>query len=214
MVDDDPAILRLLQLWGQSWDLPVECYDSAEAFLAAEAMNRPGCLLLDVNMKGMSGLELQAQLTAWNVVIPIIIITGSPEVPVAVTAMKLQAIDYIQKPIHKEHLRSLIDHALAQDALRRLRRHDRDVVLDRLNRLSARERQVMDLVVQGLANKQVAARLELSEKTVEIHRGRVMQKTEAGSLAELVRMAITAESNEQAHGPLESPAPHSAPRHH
>jgi two-component system response regulator FixJ len=190
VVDDDPLTVSLLVHWLERAGLRAERYDSAEGFLE-QYQGGPGCLLLDVQMPGMSGLDLQRQLNERGVELPVIILTGTADVPTAVAAMKGGAVDLIEKPVTAEVLVARVKHALSRDAARRDRRAQRDTIEARAAQLSAREREVMDLVVAGLANKQVAVRLRLSEKTVEAHRSRVMRKMQADSVAELVRMAVT-----------------------
>jgi FixJ family two-component response regulator len=190
VVDDDPLTVSLLVHWLERARLRAERYDSAEAFLA-QYDGAPGCLLLDVQMPGMSGLDLQRQLNDRGTELPVIILTGTADVPTAVAAMKGGAVDLIEKPVTAEVLVARVQHALTRDAALRDRRAQRDTISSRADQLSAREREVMDLVVAGLANKQIAVRLRLSEKTVEAHRSRVMRKMQAESVAELVRMAVT-----------------------
>jgi FixJ family two-component response regulator len=190
IVDDDTLTVSLLVHWLERAGLRAEKYDSAEAFLE-HYRGAPGCLVLDVQMPGMSGLELQRKLNERGAELPVIILTGTADVPTAVAAMKGGAVDLIEKPVTAEVLEARVRHALARDAARRDRRAQRDTIEARAAELSAREREVMDLVVAGLANKQIAVRLRLSEKTVEAHRSRVMRKMQADSVAELVRMAVT-----------------------
>jgi len=190
VVDDDPLTVSLLVHWIERAGLRAARYDSAEAFLA-QYDGAPGCLLLDVQMPGMSGLDLQRQMTERGTELPVVILTGTADVPTAVAAMKGGAVDLIEKPVTAEVLVARLKHALARGAALRDRRAQRDSINARAEQLSAREREVMDLVVAGLANKQIAMRLRLSEKTVEAHRSRVMRKMQAESVAELVRMAVT-----------------------
>jgi FixJ family two-component response regulator len=188
VVDDDPALLRLIRkLLGNR---KVETYSSGQEFLAAYSPDRPGCLLLDVKMPGMSGLALQERLAADAITLPILIITGYGDVPIAVQAMRQGAFDFIEKPFSGQVLVERIDAALAEDARRRKTRITREEVRRRRTTLTQRERQVMDLVVQGKPNKLVGSALGLSPKTVEVHRANVMKKMEAQSLADLVRMAL------------------------
>ncbi|MBI4182602.1 MAG: response regulator transcription factor [Proteobacteria bacterium] len=188
VVDDDEAVRRFLRGLIGSVGLEVKTYASAQEFLDAYEAGSPGCLLLDIRMPGMSGLELQAELRRRKIDIPVIILTGHGDVKVAVHAMKAGAVDFIEKPFNNELLLHGIQKAIA-DGLRsggmRIRRQE---ILQRLERLTARERQVLGMVGAGETNKGVARHLGISEKTVEIHRAKVMEKMQARSLAELVKM--------------------------
>lgn len=190
VVDDDPALLRLIRKLLESSGRRVETFASAAEFLAAYDPERSGCLVLDVRMPGMSGLALQERLATDEISLPILIVTGYGDVPVAVQAMRQGAFDFIEKPFSGQLLIDRIEAALAEDARRRRTRMTREEVRRHRATLTPRERQVMDLVVQGKPNKLVGAALQLSPKTVEVHRANVMKKMEAGSLAELVRMSL------------------------
>jgi FixJ family two-component response regulator len=190
VVDDDPALLRLIRKLLESSGRQVETFSSAQEFLTAYRPERTGCLVLDVRMPGMSGLALQEKLGSDALALPILIITGYSEVPVAVQAMRQGAFDFIEKPFSGPVLVERVEAALAEDARRRKSRTMREDVKRRRNLLTPRERQVMDLVVQGKPNKLVGSALGLSPKTVEVHRANVMKKMEAHSLADLVRMAL------------------------
>lgn len=174
---------------GETLGLRVVTYSSAEAFLR-EFQNQPGCLVTDIHLAGMSGLDLQQELLKRNATLPIIIITGQAQVPMAVRAMQNQAVDFLEKPFDVSVLGERIRQAIALDATKRLKATHRADALDRLSRLTPREREVMQCVVEGLSNKQIASRLQLSEKTIEVHRGNVMRKTAADSVAELVRLSM------------------------
>ncbi|MCU7893407.1 MAG: response regulator transcription factor [Candidatus Thiodiazotropha sp. (ex Ustalcina ferruginea)] len=176
----------------ESVSMQVETFESADAFINSYYPGRSGCLLLDVRMPGMSGLELQEYLRANQIAIPVIIITGHGDVPMAVRAMKSGAIDFIEKPFNDELLLESIRHALALDVRQRDMQSQRAEIATRLARLTPREHEVMVMVTNGKANKEIATSLGVSAKTVEAHRARVMEKMEADSLAELVRMAINA----------------------
>ena len=191
IVDDDDAVRRFLTGLIRSIDLKVEAYASAQDFLDAYQPGRPGCLLLDVRMPGMSGLELQRELAARSIALPVIILTGHGNVPVAVQAMKAGAVDFIEKPFNNELLLDRIQRAVAQSLRSGSAREARNEALRRLATLTPRERQVFDLVVAGETNKSIAHRLTISEKTVEIHRASVMRKMRARSLASLVHMAVS-----------------------
>ncbi len=191
IVDDDDAVRRFLTGLIQSIDLKVEAYASAKDFLDAYEPNRPGCLLLDVRMPGMSGLELQRELAERSIDLQVVILTGHGNVPVAVQAMKAGAVDFIEKPFNNELLLDRIQTAVAQSLRSDSEREKHGETLRRLDTLTPRERQVLDLVVTGETNKSIAHRLKISEKTVEIHRAKVMRKMRARSLASLVHMAVS-----------------------
>lgn len=191
IVDDDDAVRRFLTGLIQSIDLKVEAYASAKDFLDAYEPGRPGCLLLDVRMPGMSGLELQRELSERSIALQVVILTGHGNVPVAVQAMKAGAVDFIEKPFNNELLLDRIQRAVAQSLRSDSEREKHDETLRRLDTLTPRERQVFDLVVNGETNKSIAHRLTISEKTVEIHRANVMRKMRARSLASLVHMAVS-----------------------
>lgn len=197
VVDDDPALLRLIRKLLETSGRKVETFSSASEFLEGYRPERPGCLVLDVRMPGMSGLALQERLAADEIPLPILIITGYGDVPVAVQAMRQGAFDFIEKPFSGQILIDRIEAALAEDSRRRKTRTTREEVKGRAATLTPRERQVMDLVVQGKPNKLVGSALGLSPKTVEVHRANVMKKMEAGSLAELVRMALRLQDPER-----------------
>ena len=193
IVDDDDAVRRFLTGLIQSIDLKVEAYASAKDFLDAYRPGRPGCLLLDVRMPGMSGLELQRELAERSIELQVVILTGHGNVPVAVQAMKAGAVDFIEKPFNNELLLDRIQRAVAESLRSGSEREAHDETLRRLGTLTPRERQVFDLVVAGETNKSIAYRLAISEKTVEIHRANVMRKMRARSLASLVHMAVSLE---------------------
>jgi FixJ family two-component response regulator len=190
VVDDDPALLRLIRKLLESSGCRVETFGSGAEFLAAYTPERTGCLVLDVRMPGMSGLALQERLATDAIALPILIVTGYGEVPVAVQAMRQGAFDFIEKPFSGQVLVERITAALTEDARRRKSRVSREEVRRRRASLTPREHQVMDLVVMGKPNKLVGSALGLSPKTVEVHRANVMKKMEAQSLADLVRMSL------------------------
>lgn len=190
IVDDDEAMRSSLRWLIESVGMKVETYDSADRFLASYYPGRAGCLLLDVRMPGMSGLELQAYLTREQIKIPVIVITGHGDVAMAVRAMKAGAVDFIEKPFNDEVLLNSLRTALAFDERQRQLQTRRAQIATRLAELTPREHEVMDMVTDGLSNKDIAAALGVSAKTVEAHRARVMDKMGAESLAELVRMAL------------------------
>lgn len=198
IVDDDEAVLDALSMLLCSMDYAVATFSSPLAFLAALEQLGPGCLVLDVRMPVMSGLELQQQLTQRNVELPIIFITGHGDVPMAVQAMQAGAFDFLQKPFRDQDMLDRIGEALVLDRERRDGQERQQAIAARLSLLSSREREVLDLVVQGQANKVIAVELSLSQRTVEIHRARVMEKMAAKSLADLVRMMLVAGGTAQA----------------
>jgi FixJ family two-component response regulator len=191
IVDDDDAVRRFLSGLVQSINLRVEVHASAQDFLDTYEPGCPGCLLLDVRMPGMSGLELQRELAEQSIDLPVIILTGHGNVPVAVQAMKAGAVDFIEKPFNNELLLDRIQTAVAQSVRVDTGQAKRNEIVGRVALLTPRERQVFDLIVAGESNKGVARRLSISEKTVEIHRANVMKKMRAKSLASLVQMAIS-----------------------
>ena len=192
VVDDDQAMRNSLKWLIESVGVAVESFSSADEFLAQYQPGRAGCLVLDVRMPGMSGLELQEHFARNDIHIPIIIITGHGDVPMAVRAMKAGAIDFIDKPFNDELLLESIRNALAIDQQQREFQSRRAEIAARLAHLTPREHEVMKMVTEGRSNKEIAMDLGVSAKTVEAHRARVMEKMEAGSLAELVRMVMAA----------------------
>jgi two-component system, LuxR family, response regulator FixJ len=190
IVDDDDAIRAALRLLLKSVGLAATTQSSAQDFLASYNPQQPGCLILDVRMPGMSGLELQQQLNLRGAIIPVIFITGHGDVPMAVEAMQQGAFDFLQKPFRDQDLIDRIQRALAKDQAERAQLRERDRIKERLESLTAREREVLDLVTSGKPNKIMAADLGVSQRTVEIHRSRVMEKMGASSLAQLVRMVL------------------------
>ena len=197
VVDDDPAIRDAVRQIVTSVGLGVETYSSAQEFLDKYDSSRPGCLVLDVRMPGRSGLDLQRDLARRDVTLPVIIITGFADVHLAVLALKAGAVDFIEKPFSNQMLLERIEDALEQDHQARKEHAKRAEFSARLSTLTPREREVMDLVVAGKPNKAMAADLRLSLKTIEGHRAHVMEKMRVGSLAELVRMAITLEKTKR-----------------
>jgi two-component system response regulator FixJ len=190
VVDDDAAVRRLVAAVLGSEGVRVEQCASGEQFLATATTDVRGCILLDVDMPGMTGPELQALLATRNLHQPVVFLTGMADVDTSVAVMKRGAVDLIQKPFKKDRLLDVVRAALSLDAKRAAVRRRQGIAKTRYDTLNPREREVMGLVVDGLANKQVARRLDLSEKTIEVHRARVMAKMGADSLAELVRLAL------------------------
>ena len=195
VVDDDSAVRDSLRLLLRSVGHAVETYGTGAEFLNAYRDEKPGCLLLDIRMPAMSGLELQDQLNERHSILPIIFITGHGDVPMAVEAMQAGAVDFIQKPFRDQDLIDRIKQALERDATNRAVLSERNAIRSRRDALTGREREVMELVVRGCANKVIAGDLKLSQRTVEIHRARVMEKMEASSLAHLVRMVLELEKD-------------------
>ena len=192
VVDDDPAMRSSLRWLIESVGLIVRTCASANEFLRTYQPNDPGCVVLDVRMPGMSGLELQAELAARKIYIPILIITAYAEVPLAVRAMQAGAFDFIEKPFSDQTLLDRIRAAVTHDEAARRRRASRADVIVRLRLLTGRERDVLDRVVTGKSNKLIASELELSTKTVEVHRAHLMEKLKVDSLADLIRLWLLA----------------------
>jgi FixJ family two-component response regulator len=189
VVDDDESVRRATRRLFASVGLEVLTFASAEALLEHDWADRPTCLVLDVRMPGVGGLDLQQTLAQAGVEVPIIFITGHGDVPMSVRAMKAGACDFLEKPFNDQVLLDSVQRALNQDRERLASQSRTDGIRQRLETLTRRERQVFELVVAGLLNKQIASRLGAAEKTVKIHRGRVMEKMQASSLAELLRAA-------------------------
>lgn len=190
IVDDDEAVRNSLRLLVKSVGLPAVTANSAQEFLATYAPADPGCLILDVRMPGMSGIELQQQLNLRGAVIPVIFITGHGDIPMAVEAMQQGAFDFLQKPFRDQDLIDRVQRALEKDRTNRAELLERARIRERRDSLTPREREVLELVASGKPNKVMAADLGLSQRTVEIHRARVMEKMGASSLAQLVRMVL------------------------
>jgi FixJ family two-component response regulator len=192
VVDDDDGMRRALDTLLTTVGYKTAVFSRPSEFLANVKVDSPGCLVLDIRMPDMSGLELQQHLNRIGSMLPVIFITGHGDVPMAVQAMKEGAFEFVQKPFRDQDLLDRINHALKQDAENRNTVARRTEVLHRLESLTPRERQVMDLVVDGAANKVIAIDLDLSERTVEIHRAKVMEKMGARSVAHLVKLHLTA----------------------
>jgi len=189
VVDDDDSVRKALSRLIRSAGVDVESFPSAAAFLDHTPPDRPTCLVLDVRMPGQSGLHLQETLRQAAREMPIIFLTGHGDVPMSVRAMKAGAVDFLQKPVNDRTLLDTIQRALERDRATRAEDKERQAVQRRVDSLTPREREVLTLVVAGLLNKQIGAQLGASEKTIKVHRGRVMQKMQAGSVADLVRLA-------------------------
>jgi two-component system response regulator TtrR len=191
VVDDDEGMRKGLRFLLESAGYRVETLASAQAFLDRCRSSMRGCVLLDVRMPGMSGLEVQKHLRSENIAIPVIIVTAHANVPMAVDAMQDGAFDFVEKPFDGSALLSRVRKAIAHDARHQVRDGQRKVGEQRLSSLTPREREVLNLVVDGMLNKQIAAELGISMKTVEHHRANVMQKMQAESLAHLVRITMS-----------------------
>lgn len=189
VIDNDPSVRAALEELIGSVDLAVQLFASPQEFLASKRPEAPGCLVLDVRLPGMSGLTFQKELAGMGVALPVIFITGHGDVRMSVRAMKAGAVDFLIKPFRDEELLDAIHAAIGRDRERRREAAQVAKLRERYTTLTSRERQIMTLVVVGLANKQSAAELEVSEMTVKVHRGQVMRKMQARSLPELVRMA-------------------------
>jgi len=189
VVDDDEELRTALANLFRSVSLEARVFGSAAEFLQAVPAGAPGCLVLDIRLPGVSGLDFQSQLARANAEIPIIFMTGHGDIPMSVRAMKAGAIDFLVKPFRDQDMLDAVAAAIESDRQRRARSLANNDVRDRFATLSPREREVMILVTRGLMNKQVAGELGLSEITVKLYRGQAMRKMGAGSLADLVRMA-------------------------
>jgi len=195
IVDDDDPVRDAISMLLETVGIPHESYPTAQEFLDAYDNERQGCLVLDIRMPGMSGLELQDRLIAMKSPIPIVFITGHGDIPMAVEAMKKRAVDFIRKPFRDQELLDRIHEALSLDESNRSRYEDLSAIREKIALLTPREHEVFERVAIGQANKVVAIDLGISERTVEIHRSQVMQKTQARSLADLVRMKLTLDAN-------------------
>jgi FixJ family two-component response regulator len=189
VVDDDASLREALRSLIRSVGLRVELFGSAQDFLQSKRPEGPACLVLDIRLPGISGLDFQRKLAECNIPIPIIFITGHGDIPMSVRAMKAGAVEFLTKPFRDQDLLDAIQVALERDAARRQREAEIATLKERFEWLTPRERQVLPLVVSGLPNKQIAAEIGTSETTAKVHRGQLMRKMGAESLPELVRMA-------------------------
>ena len=192
VIDADAATRESVKRLAESVGLRAETYASAQEFLEAYDPQRPGCVVLDVHMPGMSGLELQEKLPREGIEIPVIFVTGYGDIPMVVRAMKAGALDFIEKPFRSQVLLDRIHEALAQDKQARHRQADRNGFADRVAVLTLREKEVMDLLLAGKSVKEVAVQFNVSHKTVQVHRARLLNKMHVSSVTELVRRAATA----------------------
>lgn len=191
VVEDDEAVRDSLELLLKSAKKSVKTYATANAFLNDYSDRMAGCIVLDIRMPGMDGLELQKKLNERHCILPIIFVTGHGDVPMAVDAMKEGAVDFIQKPYREEALLKKIEAALEQDREQRKTLGEKQEILRRIKTLTPREKEIMDRMIAGQANKVIAIELDISQRTVEIHRSRVMHKMGTHSLAHLVRMVLS-----------------------
>jgi len=189
LVDDDASVRKALTRLLRSAGYDVKAFASAREFLDNAQDEGPACLVLDIRMPGLSGIDLQRELQTANAILPIIFITGHGDIPTSVKAMKAGAVDFLPKPVKDHDLLTAIEQALARSARQRAERADLEDIQSRIDRLTPRERQVLEHVVAGQLNKEVAYDLGTVEKTIKVHRARVMGKMGVKSLAELVRLA-------------------------
>jgi RNA polymerase sigma factor (sigma-70 family) len=197
IIDDDPSVRRGLSRLLRTAGHEAETFSSARDFLASPSRTKPGCLVLDVNLPGLSGIDLQSELTREGDAPPIVFITGLGDIPTSVKAMKQGAVDFLTKPFEAQALLDAVDLALARGAQARSRHDQKEAIKTMLETLTPREREVFDGVVRGLLNKQIALQLGTAEKTIKVHRGRVMKKLGAASVADLVRMAAQVSEAEE-----------------
>ena len=195
VVDDDPSIRSSLKFLMSSVGLQVEGFDSADALLKRNLPDAPSCLVLDVRLRGLSGLDFQRQLAARNCHIPIIFITGHGDIPMSVRAMKAGAVEFLTKPFRDQDLLDAVRIALEKDRERRERKKEVSDLKERYKSLTPREQEVISMVVSGMLNKQIADQLATAENTVKVHRSRAMEKMQAQSVAELVKMIDKLESS-------------------
>mgnify|MGYP000091354898 CR=1 FL=1 len=194
IIDDDEAVRDSLSLVLESLNQTCQAYSSAQEFLDGYNTNMQGCIVLDIRMPRMTGLELQNRLNDLGCDLPIIFVTGHGDVPMAVEAMQKGAVDFVQKPYREQDLIDKINTAMNQHAALRQQNQEASVIKEKILSLTAREKEVMDMMVEGKANKVIAIDLGISQRTVEIHRARVMEKMQTHSLAQLVKMNMTVQA--------------------
>lgn len=199
VIDDEQSVRTALCRLLESVKLGVRCFSSAQEFLAVDPQDHPSCLILDTRLPGLSGLDLQQELLRLRRSIPLIFVTAHGDVRATVRAMKAGALDFFEKPFNDQELLDAISRGLATASVAAVREAERAEVARRVSELTSRERDVLSLVVRGLPNKNIAAQLGIAEKTVKIHRGRMMKKMKADSLAELVRSVAKIESLDASH---------------
>ena len=192
IIDDDPAVRQSLTVLMRAMRLKAEAYESAQAFLDAFDPSRPGCLLLDVRMPGIGGLALLEQFSREEITLPAIVMSAYGDVPMVVRAMKAGALNFLEKPCRDQQLWEAIQEALKWDSVHRQQAALRSSVLHRLERLTPGEHDVLRLLIDGNSNKAIAAELQLSVRTIEVRRAKLMKKMEAESLAELIRLTLAA----------------------
>jgi RNA polymerase sigma factor (sigma-70 family) len=190
VVDDDPSMRKALERLCRSAGLKVKTFAAARDFLDHAAPDGPACLVLDVRMPGLSGLDLQAEIAARNMQTPIVFITGHGDIPMSVKAMKAGAVDFLTKPFRNTALIAVIREAISKDVRLKESQGEQQTIERRLQTLTPREREVFEMVVKGMLNKQIAFELGTSEQTIKVHRGRMMEKMQVTSVAELVRAAV------------------------
>jgi FixJ family two-component response regulator len=190
VIDDDEAVRDSMCMLLESADLPCRCFDNADHFIEARDGSERGCLVLDIRMPGMTGLELQTRLAQIGSSLPIIFITGHGDVPMAVEAMRQGALDFLRKPVDEEHFLERIASALDRESGSWYQKLDHEQTRERIDSLTDREGEVFHLVADGMANKAIAGELGISERTVEVHRAQVMKKLGAKTLAQLVRIYL------------------------
>ncbi len=193
VIDDDEAVRDSMGMLLESADIDYSCFASADEFLDDHDETRRGCLVLDIRMPGMTGLELQKSLGATGSTLPIIFLTGHGDVPMAVEAMRQGAFDFLRKPVNENNFIERIQLALDQESGDWRQKTDREQLCERVASLTGREREVFKMVAEGIANKVIASELGISERTVEVHRAQVMKKLGARTLAQLVRIHIESE---------------------
>lgn len=190
VVDDDQAVLKALGMLFRAADLKVQLFESPQEFLETVEPSMTGCVVLDIQMMGLDGLDLHDMLKERDIQMPVIFLTGHADVPKAVRAMKQGAIDFIEKPFNDELLLQRVEYALAKAALSSHRKAEHDALHQRLAQLTHREQEALNLIIAGHSNKEVAELMHISARTVEVHRSRLMHKLEADSLSDLVRMVL------------------------